>query len=76
MLNFFHKSIHARPLTVHVDRETPHRQAVLTIKPKDNPSRDLDVRLDPQAVPVELERLALSFNHMLERIEDVFTRQS
>ncbi|MFK9686322.1 HAMP domain-containing protein, partial [Escherichia coli] len=32
-------------------------------------SRDLDVRLDPQAVPVELERLALSFNHMLERIE-------
>ncbi len=39
-------------------------------------SRDLDVRLDPQAVPVELERLALSFNHMLERIEDVFTRQS
>ncbi|HEP1065294.1 TPA: Cu(+)/Ag(+) sensor histidine kinase [Klebsiella aerogenes] len=39
-------------------------------------SRDLDVRLDPQAVPIELERLALSFNHMLERIEDVFTRQS
>ncbi len=35
-------------------------------------SRDLDVRLDPQAVPVELERLALSFNHMLERIEDVW----
>ena len=34
------------------------------------------MRLDPQAVPVELERLALSFNHMLERIEDVFTRQS
>lgn len=27
-------------------------------------------------MPVELERLALSFNHMLERIEDVFTRQS
>ncbi|HED3305627.1 TPA: Cu(+)/Ag(+) sensor histidine kinase [Klebsiella quasipneumoniae subsp. similipneumoniae] len=39
-------------------------------------SRDLDVRLDPQAVPIELERLALSFNHMLERMEDVFTRQS
>ncbi|STS88050.1 sensor kinase CusS [Klebsiella variicola] len=34
------------------------------------------MRLDPQAVPIELERLALSFNHMLERIEDVFTRQS
>lgn len=39
-------------------------------------SKDLDVRLDPQAVPIELERLVLSFNHMLERIEDVFTRQS
>lgn len=39
-------------------------------------SKDLDVRLDPQNVPIELERLVLSFNHMLERIEDVFTRQS
>ncbi|MFK3707630.1 Cu(+)/Ag(+) sensor histidine kinase [Klebsiella sp. NPDC088457] len=39
-------------------------------------SRDLDVRLNPENVPVELERLALSFNHMLERIEDVFTRQA
>ena len=39
-------------------------------------SKDLDVRLDPGRVPVELERLVLSFNHMLERIEDVFTRQS
>lgn len=39
-------------------------------------SRDLDVRLNPQSVPIELERLVLSFNHMLERIEDVFTRQS
>ena len=27
-------------------------------------------------MPVELERLALSFNHMLERIEDALTRQS
>ncbi|QRG78031.1 Cu(+)/Ag(+) sensor histidine kinase [Citrobacter sp. R56] len=39
-------------------------------------SKDLDVRLDPQAVPIELERLVISFNHMIERIEDVFTRQS
>ena len=28
------------------------------------------------AVPIELEQLVLSFNHMIERIEDVFTRQS
>lgn len=39
-------------------------------------SKDLDVRLNPGSVPVELERLVISFNHMLERIEDVFTRQS
>lgn len=39
-------------------------------------SKDLDVRLDPRSVPIELERLVLSFNHMIERIEDVFTRQS
>lgn len=39
-------------------------------------SKDLDVRLDPQRVPIELERLVLSFNHMLERIEGVFTRQA
>ncbi|MCR4237040.1 HAMP domain-containing protein, partial [Escherichia coli] len=39
-------------------------------------SKDLDVRLDPQTVPLELEQLVLSFNHMIERIEDVFTRQS
>jgi two-component system heavy metal sensor histidine kinase CusS len=31
---------------------------------------------DPQAVPIELEQLVSSFNHMLERIEDVFKRQS
>ena len=32
-------------------------------------SKDLDVRLDPQTVPIELEQLVLSFNHMIERIE-------
>lgn len=37
---------------------------------------DLNVRLDPKGVPIELERLTVSFNHMLERIEDVFSRQS
>ncbi|ESE87714.1 Cu(+)/Ag(+) sensor histidine kinase [Salmonella enterica] len=39
-------------------------------------SKDLDVRLEPQTVPIELEQLVSSFNHMIERIEDVFTRQS
>jgi two-component system heavy metal sensor histidine kinase CusS len=32
--------------------------------------------LTRQEVRIELERLVISFNHMLERIEDVFTRQS
>lgn len=39
-------------------------------------SANLDVRLNPGAVPIELEQLVKSFNHMIERIEDVFTRQS
>lgn len=39
-------------------------------------SANLDVRLDSRAVPIELEQLVKSFNHMIERIEDVFTRQS
>ncbi|MBJ3816713.1 heavy metal sensor histidine kinase [Shimwellia pseudoproteus] len=39
-------------------------------------SANLDVRLNPSAVPIELEQLVKSFNHMIERIEDVFTRQS
>lgn len=39
-------------------------------------SENLNVRLDPQRVPVELEQLVISFNHLLERIEDVFTRQA
>ncbi|RXY83425.1 two-component sensor histidine kinase, partial [Klebsiella pneumoniae] len=52
----------------------PTRQ--ISRKIQNIPTGDMDVRFDPQAVPVELERLALSFNHMMERIEDVFTRQS
>ena len=39
-------------------------------------STDLDVRLNPQDVPIELERLVMSFNQLLARIEDVFTRQA
>ena len=39
-------------------------------------STDLGVRLNNQNVPIELERLVISFNHMIERIEDVFNRQS
>ncbi|MEH0885156.1 Cu(+)/Ag(+) sensor histidine kinase [Enterobacter sp. UNJFSC 003] len=39
-------------------------------------SENLDVRLDPSRVPVELEQLVSSFNHMLGKMEDVFTRQA
>lgn len=39
-------------------------------------SENLGVRLEPSRVPVELEQLVISFNHMIERIEDVFTRQA
>jgi two-component system heavy metal sensor histidine kinase CusS len=39
-------------------------------------SADLGVRLNPRDVPIELERLVISFNHMIERIEDVFNRQA
>jgi len=45
-------------------------------KIKNISSENLDVRLNPRTVPVELEQLVISFNHMIERIEDVFTRQS
>ncbi|TLU67006.1 heavy metal sensor histidine kinase [Enterobacter sp. MF024] len=39
-------------------------------------SADLGVRLNNEDVPIELERLVISFNHMIERIEDVFNRQA
>jgi len=39
-------------------------------------SENLDVRLEPSKVPIELEQLVISFNHMIEKIEDVFTRQA
>ncbi len=39
-------------------------------------SENLDVRLDAATVPIELSQLVISFNQMIERIEDVFTRQS
>ncbi|TCV96729.1 Cu(+)/Ag(+) sensor histidine kinase [Biostraticola tofi] len=45
-------------------------------KIKNITSENLDVRLDPHKVPIELEQLVISFNNMIERIEDVFTRQA
>lgn len=53
---------------------TPLRHVSMQIK--NISSENLDVRLDPEQVPVELEQLVISFNHMIERIEDVFTRQA
>lgn len=48
----------------------------VSMKIKNISSENLDVRLDPSRVPIELEQLVISFNHMIERIEDVFTRQA
>lgn len=45
-------------------------------KIKNISSEDLTVRLDPNLVPIELSQLVISFNLMIERIEDVFTRQA
>ncbi|QJT81024.1 Cu(+)/Ag(+) sensor histidine kinase [Kosakonia sp. MUSA4] len=39
-------------------------------------SENLDARLEPSRVPIELEQLVISFNHMIGKIEDVFTRQA
>ncbi|MFO5519912.1 copper/silver sensor histidine kinase SilS, partial [Klebsiella pneumoniae] len=39
-------------------------------------SENLDARLEPTRVPIELEQLVISFNHMIGNIEDVFTRQA
>src|SRR3546814_20092259 len=39
-------------------------------------SDQLHIRLEPHAVPTELVGLAMSFNGMLERLEDVFRRLS
>ena len=39
-------------------------------------SENLDVRLGPNRVPIELEQLVISFNQMIGRIEDVFRRQA
>jgi two-component system, OmpR family, heavy metal sensor histidine kinase CusS len=56
----------------------------LALKPLDDISqtagnitrRRLDTRIDDSALPVELVSLAHSFNSMLERLEDSFTRLS
>ncbi|WP_395840006.1 Cu(+)/Ag(+) sensor histidine kinase [Edwardsiella tarda] len=52
----------------------PLRQLSGTIK--SITAKNLDTRLEPGAVPIELQQLVLSFNQMLARIEDVFTRQA
>ncbi len=39
-------------------------------------SDQLHIRLEPHAVPAELIELAVSFNQMIERLEDVFRRLS
>ncbi|WP_455813624.1 Cu(+)/Ag(+) sensor histidine kinase [Pseudomonas graminis] len=48
----------------------------VSLKIKNITSDNLDVRLDPKRVPIELEQLVISFNQMIERIEEVFTRQA
>lgn len=48
----------------------------VSMKIKNITSDNLDVRLDPARVPIELEQLVISFNRMISRIEDVFTRQA
>ncbi|WP_158781466.1 Cu(+)/Ag(+) sensor histidine kinase [Pantoea sp. BAV 3049] len=48
----------------------------VSMKIKNITSDNLDVRLDPACVPIELEQLVISFNSMISRIEDVFTRQA
>ncbi|MFK8258436.1 Cu(+)/Ag(+) sensor histidine kinase [Erwinia sp. AnSW2-5] len=48
----------------------------VSLKIKNITSDNLDVRLDPRRVPIELEQLVISFNQMIERIEEVFTRQA
>lgn len=45
-------------------------------KIKNITSENLDIRLDPAKVPIELEQLVISFNSMIARIEDVFRRQA
>jgi two-component system heavy metal sensor histidine kinase CusS len=44
--------------------------------PTKNILRESLMRLEPTRVPIELEQLVISFNHMIGKIEDVFTRQA
>jgi len=48
----------------------------VSIAIKNITSENLDARLEPSRVPIELEQLVMSFNQMIERIEDVFKRQA
>lgn len=48
----------------------------VSMRIKNITSENLDVRLEPERVPIELEQLVVSFNQMIGRIEDVFRRQA
>ena len=48
----------------------------LSAKMGDIQADKLHVRLDPSAIPSELKDLVTSFNHMIGRLEDSFTRLS
>lgn len=48
----------------------------VSMKIKNITSENLDVRLEPARVPIELEQLVVSFNQMIGKIEDVFRRQA
>ena len=46
----------------------------ISARMQDITSEHLDVRLDPEQVPIELAELVVAFNTMLRRIEDSFQR--
>jgi two-component system, OmpR family, heavy metal sensor histidine kinase CusS len=48
----------------------------LTDQMRDIQTSKLDIRLDPNTVPAELEHMVQSFNHMLHRLEEGFTKLS
>ena len=48
----------------------------LSIRIQQVKTNKLDIRLDPASAPRELKELVLSFNHMIERLEEGFIRLS
>ncbi|MDX1537246.1 heavy metal sensor histidine kinase [Arsukibacterium sp.] len=48
----------------------------LTEQMRDIQTNKLDIRLNPNTVPAELEHMVQSFNHMLHRLEEGFTKLS